>query len=121
VQGKIPNADAFKDTFLDGIEMDVFEAVQKRHSTRAYEPASVPEEKLNMVLEAARLAPTAGNVQSWHFIVVKSREIREALAKSGRYARFLAESPVVIVGCGVLRASPNWYKVDVAIAMQTWF
>jgi len=118
MQGKIPIANAFKNTFLDGIEMDVFEAVQKRHSTRAYEPTSVPEEKLNRVLEAARLAPTAGNVQPWHFIIVKSREKREALARGGRFARFLAESPVVIVGCGDQKASPNWYRVDVAIAMQ---
>ena len=98
--------------------MDVFEAVQKRHSTRAYEPTSVPKEKLGRILEAARLAPSAGNVQPWHFIIVKNREIRETLAKGGRYARFLSESPTVIVGCGDQKASPNWYKVDVSIAMQ---
>ena len=98
--------------------MDVFEAVKKRHSTRAYELTSVPEEKLNRILEAARLAPSAGNVQPWHFIIVKNREKRETLAKGGRYARFLAESPIVIVGCGDQKASPNWYVVDVAIAMQ---
>lgn len=98
--------------------MDVFEAVQKRHSTRAYESTSIPEEKLNKVLEAARLAPSAGNVQPWHFIIVKDRKKRETLAKGGRYARFLAESPVVIVGCGDHKVSPNWYKVDVTIAMQ---
>jgi nitroreductase len=115
---EIPIANAFKNTFQGGIEMDVFEAVQKRHSTRAYEPTSVPEEKLERILEAARLAPSTGNVQPWHFIIVKNREKRETLAKSGRYARFLAESPIVIVGCGDQKASPNWYKVDVAIAMQ---
>jgi len=99
-------------------EMDVFEVVQKRHSTRAYEPTLIPEETLKKILEAARLAPSAGNAQPWHFIVVKNRETRETLAKGGRYARFLAESPVVIVGCGDQKASPNWYTVDVAIAMQ---
>jgi nitroreductase len=98
--------------------MDAFEAVQKRHSIRAYEPTPIPEEKLRKVLEAARLAPSAGNIQPWHFVVVKDRGRRETLAKGGRYARFLAESPIVIVGCGDQKASPNWYKVDVAIAMQ---
>lgn len=98
--------------------MDAFEAIRKRHSTRAYDPTSVPEEKLDRILEAARLAPSAGNIQPWHFKIVKNREKREALAKGGRYARFLAESPVVIVGCGDQKASPNWYTVDVAIAMQ---
>lgn len=98
--------------------MDVFEAIQKRHSTRAYQSTSVPEQKLMKILEAARLAPSAGNLQPWHFIIVKNREKRQTLAKGGRYARFLAESPVVIVGCGDKRVSPNWYTVDVAIAMQ---
>ena len=98
--------------------MDVFEAVQKRHSVRAYESTPVPDEKLDRILEAARLAPPAGSIQPWHFIVVTDREKREALAKGGRYARFLAESPVAIVGCGDQKASPNWYAVDVAIAMQ---
>ena len=98
--------------------MDVFEAVQKRHSARAYESTPVPDEKLDRILEAARLAPSAGSIQPWHFIVVTDREKREVLAKGGRYARFLAESPVTIVGCGDQKASPNWYAVDVAIAMQ---
>jgi nitroreductase len=102
----------------NGIAMDVFEAVQKRHSVRSYESTPVPDEKLERILEAARLAPSAGSIQPWHFIVVTDREKREALAKSGRFARFLAESPVAIVGCGDQKASPNWYGVDVAIAMQ---
>lgn len=98
--------------------MDVFEAVQKRHSVRSYESTPVSDEKLDRILEAARLAPSAGSIQPWHFVVVTDREKREAMAKSGRYARFLAESPVTIVGCGDQKASPNWYTVDVAIAMQ---
>jgi nitroreductase len=98
--------------------MDVFEAVQKRHSIRAYEQTPVPDDKLKSVLEAARKAPSAGNIQPWHFVIVKDREKRETLAKGGRYARFLAESPIVIVGCGDRKASPNWHAVDVAIAMQ---
>jgi len=98
--------------------MDVFEAVRKRRSIRAYASKPVPKEKLEMILEAARLAPSAGNIQPWHFIVVTNSEKRERLAKGGRYAKFLVESPVVIVGCGDRKASPNWYVVDVAIAMQ---
>lgn len=98
--------------------MDVFEAVQKRHSIRAYKPTPIPEEKLKRILESARLAPSAGNIQPWYFVVVKNREKRETLARGGRYARFLSESPIVIVGCGDQKGSPNWYAVDVAIALQ---
>jgi nitroreductase len=96
--------------------MDVFEALQKRRSVRAYDPAPVPDEKLVRILEAARLAPSAGNIQPRRFIVVIDHEKRKILAR--RFAKFLAESPVVIVGCGDEKASPKWFAIDVAIAMQ---
>jgi len=98
--------------------MDVFEAVQKRRSIRAYDSTPIPNEKLERILEAARLSPSAGNVQPWHFIVIEDHEKRKKLAKGGRYARFLKESPIVIVGCGDQKASSKWCMVDVAIAMQ---
>jgi nitroreductase len=98
--------------------MEVFEAIQKRRSVRAYLPEPVPEDKLRRILEAGRVAPSAGSIQPWHFIVVIDKQRREALAKGGRYAKFLAEAPVAIVGCGNRKASPNWNVVDTAIAMQ---
>lgn len=97
--------------------MEVFEAVQKRRSIRAYEPTSIPEDKLMKILEAGRLAPSASNIQPWHFIVVRDVEKRKKLARA-RWAKFLAQSPVVIVGCGNQKLSPKWFMVDVAIAMQ---
>jgi nitroreductase len=97
--------------------MEVFEAIRKRQSVRSYLPDEVSSEKLEKILQAARLAPSAGNIQPWHFIVVSDRQKRKKLSK-GRYAKFLAESPVVLVGCGDKKASPNWHTVDTAIAMQ---
>lgn len=97
--------------------MDVFEAVRVRRSIRAYEPTSIPREKLEKILEAARLAPSANNIQPWHFIVVSDPEKREKLAKAP-FARFLKEAPIIIVGCGDQKASPKWFMVDAAIAMQ---
>ncbi len=97
--------------------MEVFEAIRKRHSVRAYLPDRVSGEKLERILEAGRLAPSAGNTQPWHFIVVTDQQKRNKLSK-GRYAKFLTESPVVLVGCGDKEASPNWYAVDTTIAMQ---
>ncbi|MCW4054404.1 MAG: nitroreductase family protein [Candidatus Bathyarchaeota archaeon] len=97
--------------------MEVFEAIRKRHSVRSYLPDEVSSEKLEKILEASRLAPSAGNIQPWHFIVVSDQQKRKKLSK-GRYAKFLVESPVVLVGCGDKKASPNWHTVDTAIAMQ---
>jgi nitroreductase len=97
--------------------MDVFEAINKRRSIRNYEPIPVPKEKLEKILEAARLAPSASNVQPRHFIVVTNAERREALS-AGMFARFLKQAPVVIVACGDEKKSPKWYAIDVAIAVE---
>lgn len=97
--------------------MEVFEAVQKRRSVRQYSSTPVPERTLGRVLEAGRLAPSAKNVQPWHFVVVRDQEKRERLSK-GKYAKFLKGVPVVIVGCGNREESPDWYAVDTAIAMH---
>lgn len=74
-------------------------------------------DKIRKILEAARLAPSAANIQPWHFIVVTNPETRRKIAKGGRFAGFLSEAPVVIVGCGDRKASPRWHIVDTAIAM----
>ena len=95
--------------------MDAFEAIQRRKSIREFEDTAVPRETLQKLLEAARLSPSAKNIQPWHFIVVTDAEKRKALSK-GLFAKFLKNSPSVIVLCGDEIASPDWYIVDVALA-----
>lgn len=97
--------------------MDVFEAVQARHSIRSYQDKPVPTEKLEKILEAARLAPSAINIEPWHFIAVTNPEKRKILSK-GLYAKFVAQAPLVIVACGNKKASPDWYAVDTALAVE---
>jgi nitroreductase len=97
--------------------MDVYEAIEKRRSIRNYEPTPVPEEKLEKILDAARLAPSANNLQPRHFIVVTNPEKRKALS-GGIDARFLKHTPVVIVACGDEKTAPEWYAIDVAIAVE---
>jgi len=97
--------------------MEVFEAIQKRKSVRAYEDRPIPEDVLMKILEAGRIAPSAANRQPWHFVVVRDPERRKALT-SGRWAKFLKDTPVVIVGCGDKTKSPRWFAVDVTIALE---
>lgn len=85
---------------------------------RKYMDKDVSEEVLSRILEAARLAPSAANIQPWYFVVVKDNERKRRIAESGPFARFIADAPVVIVGCGDRKASPRWYVVDVSIAME---
>ncbi len=82
---------------------------------RDYARDAIPPAKLEKLLEAGRLSPSANNVQPWHFIVVTDPEKRKALSK-GMYAKFLKGTPAVIALCGDQEASPKWYVVDVALA-----
>ena len=54
--------------------MNVMEAIKSRYSVRKYKEKTVEEEKLNKILEAGRLAPSAGNRQEWRYVVVRDKE-----------------------------------------------
>ncbi len=102
--------------------MDVFEAIQKRFSVRRYLDRPVEEEKLNKVLEAARLAPSGNNRQPWVFIVVRDAATRKQLAEAAMGQSFVAEAPVVIAACGtdperMMSCEVPDYAVNVAIAI----
>ncbi len=103
--------------------MDVFEAIRTRKSVRAWQARPVEPEKMRRVLEAARLAPSARNVQEWRFVVVTDREKRERLAQEASSERFMAGAPVIIAACAqtdgrVMRCGQRAYPIDVAIALD---
>jgi len=77
--------------------MDFFELVVQRHSIRAYRPTPIEEEKLIRILETANRAPSAGNLQAYEIVVVRSQETKRALAAAALNQTFLAQAPVVLV------------------------
>ncbi len=77
--------------------MEFFGAVGARRSTRAFLPRAVPGEMLERILEAANLAPSAGNLQSYEIFVVTNKRRREDLARAAREQLFIAGAPVVLV------------------------
>ncbi len=103
--------------------MDVMEAIRTRKSVRAYLPVPVEDQKLNAVLEAARLAPSAANRQEWRFVIVRERETRKKLAGAAGGQEFVGDAPVIIVACAetdghVMRCGQLSYPIDVAIALD---
>lgn len=98
--------------------MEVFEVIEKRRSVRKYKASSVPNEHLKKILEAARLAPSAGNRQPWRFIVVRTSEGKKLLAQAARNKMFLADAGVIIVALADSEASLKWCKQDVMIAVE---
>ncbi|MEA5114459.1 MAG: nitroreductase family protein [Geobacteraceae bacterium] len=104
--------------------MDVMNAIKARKSVRAFLAQPVEEEKLDAVLQAARLAPSAANLQEWRFVIVCKPETRKKLAAVAGGQAFVAEAPVVIVACAetdgqAMRwGGPPCYQIDVAIALD---
>lgn len=72
-------------------------AIFTRTSVRKFENRSVEKEKIEKLLQAGFVAPSAGNQQPWEFYVVTKRETIEALAKTSPYAGAAAKAPVVLV------------------------
>jgi nitroreductase len=79
--------------------MDFFETVEKRQSVRAFAAASVPEDKLQTILNAVNRAPSAGNYQSYEIYRVDGQDKREALARATYGQDFVAQAPVALVFC----------------------
>lgn len=89
--------------------MEFFDAVKKRHSVRTYTSKPVENDKLQKILEAANLAPSAGNLQAYEIFLVKDETKRKALAQASLGQSSVAEAPVVLVFCANPERSKNKY------------
>jgi len=91
--------------------MDVLEAVKGRRSIRVFKNQDVPTEIVEKLIDAARRAPSAGNIQPWEFIVVRKPEIKRRLVEAALDQVFIEEAPVVIVVCANEVRSSQGYGV----------
>jgi nitroreductase len=116
--------------------MDVLEAIRSRRSIRKYKSVPVDEGALELVLDAARWAPSWANSQCWRFIVVRDDKIKNRLADTligskgpNPAAEGMRQAPIAIVACAELKKSGyydgvpatdkgDWFMFDVALAMQ---
>ena len=113
--------------------METQEAIKSRRSIRRYQATEVDDKTINLVLEAARQAPSWDNTQCWQFIVVRDagnrNELADMLPRTNSAAKGIREAPVVIVACAELGKAGylkgklssdkgDWYMFDVALAMQ---
>jgi nitroreductase len=76
---------------------------------RAYKSDPVPEEKIHRLLKYAVRAPSAGNLQPWEFIVVKSADTRTKLAKAAFNQTWMASAPVIIATCADIQRAGSRY------------
>jgi nitroreductase len=98
--------------------MEFYEVIETRHSVRAFTDDAILIATLEHILAAARCSPSANNKLPWRIVVVSDKSKREAIAQSGTYGKFLAKSPIALVGLADPRVAPKWYAVDTAIALE---
>ncbi len=89
--------------------MDVFEAIKNRRSIRAFERKAVPEEQVKRLIDAARHAPSAGNIQPWEFVIVRDQRIKQQLSVAALNQTFIEEAAAVIVVCANEARSDQGY------------
>lgn len=111
--------------------MDFFQTIHQRRSIRKYTSAPIPDDHIIQMLEAARLAPSAGNYQPWKFVVVRDPKTIQQLARAARKQNFLKKAAAIIVAFadanvylpppprepGLLMIPPC-FEIDVMIAIE---
>ena len=111
--------------------MTLDEIIKQRRSVRSFESTPVDREDLLAICEAARLAPSACNSQTWRFISITDRSIIRRICREAMRPlipnRWLEQVPLVMVGCSLLDIITNrvgakisgieYYQIDIGIAM----
>lgn len=106
--------------------------LRRRRSTRSFDSRPVTEKDVISMVEAARLAPSACNSQTWRFVTVTRREIIRKICHEAMRPvipnRWLEQAPLVFVGCSQLDVIANrigsgvtgieYYQIDLGIAME---
>ncbi len=100
-----------------------FEVLHKRRSIRRYKPYDIPDSDIEKILDAARLAPSTNNSQTWRFIVVKNPAIKALLGQPPQQ-NFIRHASAIIVVLGMQQRSccpgnrARWYLQDPMIATE---
>lgn len=80
--------------------MNVKDAIKKRRAIRKFKIKEVPEKLINEVINAARLAPSGHNLQSWNFVVVKDKKMKTKFKENNIFIqKEMYDAPVIIVCC----------------------
>jgi nitroreductase len=103
--------------------VEFYDVVKRRFSVRAFEDKPVEEDKLSRILNAARLAPSARNLQECRFVVVTDKEKIRQMADAAFGQKFVGQAPVVIACCsvadrGTMKCGHTRYTIDAGIALE---
>jgi len=102
--------------------MTLLDTIRKRYSCRAYQERPIEQEKLDILFEAARLAPSAKNTQDWRFVVVTDKETKHRVSETTNRPELFEKAGVIIAACSnsddVMRCGQAIGPIDIAIALE---
>ncbi|MCL6494630.1 MAG: nitroreductase family protein [Ignavibacterium sp.] len=100
--------------------METFHTIINRRSIRKYKFKKIEDEKINLLLKAAMYAPSAMNLQPWHFIVINSESVLNEIVKSIPHAEMIKQSGNAILVCGdsSLEKNESWLIQNCSAAVQ---
>jgi nitroreductase len=100
--------------------MDATEAIRTRRSIRAYTDQDVSDELVRHLLEAAMMAPSAGNEQPWHFVVIRDRATLDEIPNFHPHSGMLKHAPLAVLICGdeTLEKYKGYWVQDCSAATQ---
>ncbi|MDR2790170.1 MAG: nitroreductase family protein [Campylobacteraceae bacterium] len=98
----------------------VLSIIHGRKSVRSFKEGgkAVPKETLDEIIKAAFAAPSAMNLQPWHFIIIDNRSILDALADGLPYAKMLYGASAAIIVCADTKTSELAWELDCSAASQ---
>lgn len=100
---------------MRSLKMDIMEVIKTRRSIRVYKDKPIPKEALEKLVDAARFAPTARNVQPWEFIAITQPEILKKIADLAENGRFVSSAKACIA---IFCSDTKYYLEDGCAATE---
>jgi nitroreductase len=100
--------------------MDLLETIRTRRTVRQFTSDDVEDHLVQEILAAGMMAPSAGNEQPWHFLVIRNAETLKAISRARPFASMVQQAPLAILVCGDLKADKyeGYWAQDCAAAVQ---
>ncbi|MFA5101220.1 MAG: nitroreductase family protein [Candidatus Omnitrophota bacterium] len=95
--------------------MDLLAVIQKRRSIREYLKKSIPKKDLEKIIDAARFAPTARNLQPWEFVIVTDPDVLKQIADITDHGKFIAGAAACMA---VFGENGKYYLEDCCAAIE---
>ncbi|MHA2287384.1 MAG: nitroreductase family protein [Promethearchaeota archaeon] len=94
---------------------DFLTFLKERRTIRSFINKAIPDNEIEMILEAGRWAPSAHNYQPWEFIVIKSKEMLREISKKALYGRHIKRAPLAIAIVGKVNIMPTLHVQDTSL------